>query len=665
MRIVLNSIKLHNFKGIQKFEANLGQNGAVISGPNESGKTSVMDAWLWLLFDRDSRGYKGAEAAKTTAGAGYVHHLDHEVEAAISVDDKAVTLKKILRENWVKSTGQEDRTYRGNAAEYFIDDLQRSATEFKTFLQGLVPDPFFSILSEPGFFSNDSCLPWRTRLSILLDLSGKISDEQVAEGDSDLMNLLAVMNGRPLDDFKKLCQAAISKLNSQIAEVPIRIAEQKRLIQVQDWSKIEQDLETTRISLSQLEAQESDATAAVKPILAAQTMIRKLEGEMESLIRKMASVANTGIEAKNSLVFQKATELSKIRSSIGMNERAISTNLKTIDDLEATNEDMRREVKEHLDAQKALRESEFKEPSSFEEFACPTCKRQFPDEDIREKIDKMRADWQFNRDSAISRHDTKVNSLRAQGTANNAQISDLKNRLTALRESVDADKGQEAKCQAEIDRLQAEYAAAILAKPEDFLNDPSVLDIEKLITQQQAIIDQPFEDRLKEIRIQKAEINRNIDSLRSALVARDAAARAQDRIHELDCSLKAASAEKARQEGLVFQCDRFIKERTRKVEGQINALFESVSFKLFRDLINGGIEECCEAIVNNTTIGKANTGGQINADIDIIGAISNHKDIHVPLFVDHCESVTSVRRIDTQMILLSVAEGTGLSVDNY
>src|SRR5659263_238075 len=111
MRIELLNLILNHFKGIQHFELTASGLDAVVSGSNGTGKTSLFDAWLWLLFDMDSRGAKGAEAAKTTAGTDFVHYLTHEVSAVISVDGKKVTLRKTLEEKWTKKRGEEQQSF--------------------------------------------------------------------------------------------------------------------------------------------------------------------------------------------------------------------------------------------------------------------------------------------------------------------------------------------------------------------------------------------------------------------------------------------------------------------------------------------------------------------------------------------------------------------------
>ena len=150
--------------------------------------------------------------------------------------------------------------------------------------------------------------------------------------------------------------------------------------------------------------------------------------------------------------------------------------------------------------------------------------------------------------------------------------------------------------------------------------------------------------------------------LRSRLYKKSANESAENRIKELEIEMRKLGVEKAREEGLVYQCERFVVERTKKMEGKINSMFKDVTFKLFKELINGGIEETCEAVVNGTTFHNANTAGQINAGLDIIGTLMSHYGISMPVFVDNVNLVTSPRKLDTQMILLEVQAESELTV---
>ena len=49
MKIVLNSIELQNFKGFAKASKFFGGEQEIVAAENGQGKTTLRDAWFWLL----------------------------------------------------------------------------------------------------------------------------------------------------------------------------------------------------------------------------------------------------------------------------------------------------------------------------------------------------------------------------------------------------------------------------------------------------------------------------------------------------------------------------------------------------------------------------------------------------------------------------------------
>ena len=55
--IRIKELRIINFKGIKAVKLDFGTTGNnSIYGANASGKTSVFDAFMWLLFGKDSQG---------------------------------------------------------------------------------------------------------------------------------------------------------------------------------------------------------------------------------------------------------------------------------------------------------------------------------------------------------------------------------------------------------------------------------------------------------------------------------------------------------------------------------------------------------------------------------------------------------------------------------
>lgn len=105
-----------------------------------------------------------------------------------------------------------------------------------------------------------------------------------------------------------------------------------------------------------------------------------------------------------------------------------------------------------------------------------------------------------------------------------------------------------------------------------------------------------------------------------------------------------------------FVIENFIKAKVDALENVVNSKFKFVKFKMFDELINGGVVECCEVLVDGVPYRDCNTASKINAGIDVINELSEYYSVSAPIFLDNRESVTNVIPTKSQLINLFVAE---------
>ena len=84
MKITLNRLTLENFKGVESFTLAADGRSCMVLGDNGVGKTTLMDAFLWLLFGKDSQG-KADFAIKTLDREG--REITGEQGAAVHVQE--------------------------------------------------------------------------------------------------------------------------------------------------------------------------------------------------------------------------------------------------------------------------------------------------------------------------------------------------------------------------------------------------------------------------------------------------------------------------------------------------------------------------------------------------------------------------------------------------
>ena len=91
MQIKLNSLHIDNFKGIKVLDVTFGDK-TQISGQNASGKTTIFDAFTWLLFNKNSAGEEKFNIRPLDENGNRVDNVEIKVVAVLDVDGKEVEL---------------------------------------------------------------------------------------------------------------------------------------------------------------------------------------------------------------------------------------------------------------------------------------------------------------------------------------------------------------------------------------------------------------------------------------------------------------------------------------------------------------------------------------------------------------------------------------------
>ena len=102
-KIMLKSLEIVNFKGVRFLQLDFTQQVTVIKGENGTGKTTIFDAFHWLLFGKDSTGRSDSNFNIKTIDPTTkkpILHLEHSVAAVLDVDGRAVKIQRCYCEKW-------------------------------------------------------------------------------------------------------------------------------------------------------------------------------------------------------------------------------------------------------------------------------------------------------------------------------------------------------------------------------------------------------------------------------------------------------------------------------------------------------------------------------------------------------------------------------------
>ena len=636
MKII--SLRLRNFKGVRDFT--LEANGANVNiyGNNAAGKTTIFDAFTWLLFDKDSQGKKDFEIKTLDADNNPIHNLEHEVEGVFEVGGKKLTLRKVYAEKWTKKRGSATAEFTGHTTDHYIDGVPKSKGEYAAKIAEIMDEGIFKLLTSPTYFNEQ--LHWQERRKTLLEVCGDISDEEVIASDKALARLPVVLQGRNLDDHRKVIAADTKRINDELKRIPDRIDEQTRTLpEVTDDAEIGTKLLYARTALRQKQE--------------ALTRIQS-GGEIAQVKRKIAELETDLIRLRNearSGVDKKVNELRETQSRVHNYGVELGGKVKTMEvTIDANNKrigDLRTRL---ASLEEAWQETDDRVFTFEQSDTCPTCGQALPQSQLHEA--RVKAQEQFNLDKA-----RRLEELDKEGEAAAGEVERLLEENKALAKELDEaraslNKAREeyAKIQQEITALQSDVRPATPAET-DKQREIDALKGTLLKLQE------GDREAIGKVHDEIDAIQAEITALEKAQANIDAYNRGRERIKELQAQEKQLAKEYERLQGELYLCEQFVRAKVALLTDKINSRFKFARFKLFEEQINGGIAECCETLYGGVPYsGGLNNGHKIIVGLDIINTLSEFYGFNAPIFIDNRESVTELPECNGQIISLIVSK---------
>ena len=186
---------------------NFYENTSVISGRNASGKTTLMDAFFWLLFGKDSQGRSDFQIRPVDENGQMVDNVDIEVSAVLDVDGERVELYKKQSQKWTKHRGSSAPTFEGNVNSFQVDGFPVSQKEYTEKVSSIVSEELFKLITSPMAFPS---MKWQDQRRILMRMVEDVSDEVKKNGvhyyknDKDDINITSCSNLSASSSSKEL-----------------------------------------------------------------------------------------------------------------------------------------------------------------------------------------------------------------------------------------------------------------------------------------------------------------------------------------------------------------------------------------------------------------------------------------------------------------------------
>jgi DNA repair exonuclease SbcCD ATPase subunit len=674
--MILKSLRMENFKGIKSLDVNF-SNKTSIKGQNAVGKTTIFDAFTWLLFNKNSAGDEKFNVRPLDKDGHRIDNVEIKVVGVIDVDGKEVELSKVQKQNWVKKRGTDTVTLQGNVNSFEIDGYPKSEAEFKAYISGLAQsEEMFKMLTNPQYFSS---LKWKEQRDILMKLVAEVSDVELAQTDAKYAPLLDELEKAPsTDDIRAKFSKALSEWKKKQAEIPVRIDEAEK-------SKVDVDVAEQELLKADLERK---IEAVDDRMENAGTEIGRLRGKEMQLQFDMSGITqvmNDELSAKrrglDSAKDDATREFNDLHNQIQSAENQIKANEKTISDTDAERKNLG--VEYNAEFSKAFDEMPYLFDESkwvFDENStvCSLCGQKLPED----KIEQLKADFESQKEKAKADAEEKLkakrfkfdtdkkvelNRLNTIGTEKKELITELTKKNADLNTEIDALKKQEQDAIAKKEELSNQLSEipseADYTQNEDYVKlkaerDKVLADIEKLESE-------GADKVVTDLKAEKADLQSQLDEVNKIIAQAANNVMIDDRIETLRDEQKEIGQKVADQEQMLYLLEEFIRFKLNKVSESINSHFKTVNFKLFEMQLNGGMKDCCECTVNGVGYSDLNNGHKILAGLDIIRSLSELYGVSVPIFVDNAESLNefNVPDMDAQLILLTVSEDKQLKVE--
>lgn len=659
MKIHFKTLTLKNFKGILGEKTiNFCDTVTSIYGANHTGKTTVIDAILWVLFDKNSENASVFGIDTKDENNNVIPKLEHCVKLTLSVDGVERTLEKVRKDVWSKPRGQKEEVLTGHTTNYFVNGNKYTQTEYKAEMANILSEALFKCITNPMFFP---ALPPTEQRMLLEQMVGETNFVDVVSTKEEWALLEKYIENGDVEKFRENLAYKIKGIKEELKLIPRRISEhQAELVELQskdyDFPILERRIAEIEKGLQHYDDMLADASKGsdekYKAKMAIRKQIQTYEAERDSIIDKINKENRESEQLHESVI-----------SSI---EDAIAKQRKNIRDanVDAQSNERRKELleKQKVDFRTRWQQVE-DETFQWDEAneVCPTCHQRLPQEDIDTLRERLQGN--FNESKAKKQ---ELLDIEAES------IAKKQNEIEEERKRCATDK-QEAEERIVHLEKELEKAKGIQPEKKDYTVDSRVVELTSLIKGEEDKLQQleqeedntTQQEAINRIKEQKQGQQQLRDQLRDQLQVKLQIERKEKRIAELTTEQQTLSQQLTGLEQQDNTAIKLVQFYIEELEKKVNKMFDIVRFTMFEHHLNGNIKTKCECTMHGTPYQDLSNSEKINAGIDIINAMCRHHNAFAPIIVDNAESITDILPTASQQIRLVVsAQDKELTVVN-
>lgn len=617
----------------------------IVSGANEAGKSTIKTLIYWILNCRDENGKEITGIRPHDKDGVYMDNVETVGSVTFDIDGEEKTMKKVFRQN-INKKGE----FTGNVTDYYVNDIPKKATDYADFISerivsdGKLP---YCINSMTLLLKNST-----EQRALLHDTFGQHTDADICDMFPEFEPLKSILSDGTIEELKKRCNTQLNGtrgkngskgLNDLLDEIPSRIDEVSRQKVDLDFAELELQKNEILERIAQIDKSLSDNETLLEEEK------KKSDGilELKFKISELQNKANGENDKKRADIWSQISRLENNRVQLDSEIKDLTFKDKYLSNLILTKTEERKKLAEKW---KVEHDRVFDDST----LVCPYCGQEYPEE----KKDQLKAEFQQHKADELKRIEEEGMNLKSYIDDGNAEIS-------KMHESIEEKKAELQKILDEIAKLNAEYNA--IPAVVDISNTGEVKEIQKQILEMEAAMKK--ENSIDDIRVKhKAErdlVNAELAEVQAKIAKSAFNAQLDDRIAELEEEKRDIAQKITDVQAQLDLLKRFSRKKNELLEADVNSYLNFCKVKMFRPLINGDTEECCEFIYNGEPYGqRLNHGARILVEIDICRAFQKKYEVEIPIIVDDTESVDDWRipEIESQLILLKRTDEKELSV---
>lgn len=620
----------------------------VLSGQNEVGKSTVKRIILDVLNCHDENDREITGIRPHDENGVEIDDVDIVRAVTFEIGGKAKNLKKVTRQ---KRNKKGEIT--GSVTDYSINDVPYKMADYNQYINDNMAE-----LGVLPFCLNAMTLLNKSQAEQRLALAsyfGTHTDEEICDMFPQFAELKPMFDDGDVDQLKKVCRGKLNGtggrngskgLVKERDEISTRIDTIHSTNEYTDLAELELQKKTYEPQLKEIEDKLSDYNKILEDKQKATEDIMNLKFELSDMERE----ANADNQKKR---MELQLQLDGYNVSIHKTESMIKAEKTSIESTE-------RKIgfcAENLEKVRA--DWEKTKELAFDESSvnCPMCGQKLPED----KIESMRAEFEERKAKNLKALEDKGNAL-----LNNSKeiaylekelkqaVEDKRTELKELTERHDIVAKELRKVPTDVDMTGNSEYQALKAKIEE---------------KEKALADEnDTSELIRKLKNERNELLRQVSSVDTKIelgVANNK--RIDDSIADLEDKRTDLNQEIADWERKLDLLKEFTRKKNELLQADVNKYSDFATAKLFRPLLNGDTEECCDFVYNGEAYARnLNHGARMLTEVDICRAFQKVASVNFPIIIDDTESVDDWRipQIDNQLIMLKHTQDKELVIEN-